>query len=204
MLWLVFISPFGYTKKVKYKTSTTSEEALKPIIVSSLKCACLSVCCNNSSIWIQSNRLISLFINLPPRALKCCFIKSTSWHVLLVLVVRTLYPLLDPIWSLMDYWAEMSYLLCMKELCMNFVKQSITALPDSLEECIGFCLICIPDQSIDCRCWEDCIKKALQKKRTTYFPPTITHVHIHTQFECNQNNKNIVSLSHFEPDYSIL
>lgn len=114
MLSLVFISSFGYIKKLKYKTSTTSEETPK-LIVSSLKCACLSIYSNSSSIWIQSNRWISIFMNLPPRALKCCYSKSTSWHILLVLVARTLYPLLDPIWSLMDYWAEMNYLLCMKE-----------------------------------------------------------------------------------------
>jgi len=35
-------------------------------------------------------------MNLPPRAQKCCSIKSASQHILLVLVAGTLYPSLIP------------------------------------------------------------------------------------------------------------
>lgn len=34
------------------------------------------VCSNTSSVWLRSNRWASLFMDLPPRALKCCSIKS--------------------------------------------------------------------------------------------------------------------------------
>lgn len=49
-------------------------------------------------------------MNLPPRAQKCCTIKSTSQHALPVLVAEHYL-----LWSLMDYTAKISYFLHVKE-----------------------------------------------------------------------------------------
>lgn len=53
-------------------------------------------------------------MNLPPRAQKCCSIKSTSQHTLLVRAAGTLYPSRS-LQSLVDDQAEISYSLHVKE-----------------------------------------------------------------------------------------
>lgn len=75
------------------------------------------VCSNTSSVWLRSNRWASLFMDLPPRALKCCSIKSTSRHILLAVVAGILPP--SPIPSSLSWTIE-------PKLAIHYVWRSLT------------------------------------------------------------------------------
>lgn len=120
MLLLVFVSSVGCTKpkKVKTKTPNTSEEAPKPTTISSLQCTLHMPDCpfaaiisqfeynvkdEHPSLWIYPQELRNVaplkHIWAHPAGFGC-------WNAI---------PLSDPLWSLMDYRAEISYSLHMKE-----------------------------------------------------------------------------------------
>lgn len=121
MLLLVFISSVGCThtkKKTKHKTSTTSEAAPKPVTISSLHPALPMLACpfaaiipqfeykvtdEHPSLWIYPQELRNV---APLKA----HLSTSCWFWLLE---RSTLP--DPLRSLMDYRAEISYSLHVKE-----------------------------------------------------------------------------------------